>query len=130
MKPKIQFITIKGILSKDGKILLLKDTSGKWELPGGRIDFGENPEQTLTREFQEELNIKDLTIRELLHAWTFVVEREDSDRQYVVLVYRCEAPDQPLRRSNEHLEVGWFTPEEIKELKMRDGYKETINRLG
>jgi 8-oxo-dGTP diphosphatase len=129
MKTQIQLVTVKGILQKEGRILLLKDTGEKWELPGGRIDFGDTPEQTLTREFEEELQVQNVQIGKLLHAWTFVVNREDSDRQYVVLVYTCSAPDQELHRSDEHLEIGWFPIGDIKDLPMREGYKEAISRL-
>ncbi|MEK7063088.1 MAG: NUDIX hydrolase [Patescibacteria group bacterium] len=129
MKPQIQFITAKGILRREGRILCLKDTSGNWELPGGRLDFGETPELALKREFKEELQAQDVQVGRLLHAWTFMVSGEDSDRQYVLLVYECEAPQQELRRSDEHLEIGWFTKGEIVDLPMRDGYKQAINKL-
>ena len=38
-------VTIKGLVVKDEKILLLKESpklSEKWELPGGGLDFGED----------------------------------------------------------------------------------------
>lgn len=127
MKPRIQIITVKGIVVKDGKILCLKDHGGKWELPGGRIDFGENPEQALAREFSEELHVARVQIGSIVRAWTFLVDREESERQYVVLVYTCEISNQSLVKSDEHLEYGWFTRDEVQGLAMRDGYKEAIN---
>ena len=51
-----------GLLIKDDKILLIKKVKGpydgKLDLPGGSFEFGEAPEETLIREFQEESGIK------------------------------------------------------------------------
>ena len=33
------------------------EVHGKWQIPGGGMEFGETPEQTLSREMQEELNV-------------------------------------------------------------------------
>lgn len=50
-----------GILIKDNKILLIKKSrgayKGKFDLPGGRIEFGEKAEEALRREFIEETGI-------------------------------------------------------------------------
>ena len=55
-----------GILVHDGRVLLVRSSSPQispplWWLPGGGIDFGESPEETLLREFTEEtgLSVKD-----------------------------------------------------------------------
>ena len=57
--PKIQQVSIKGILCRNDKILFLKTaTRGIYELPGGRIDFGESAKQTFKREIEEELGFK------------------------------------------------------------------------
>ncbi len=49
------------LLDKDNKILLMhrntKDLK-QWELPGGKLEKNELPEQAVVRELKEELNIK------------------------------------------------------------------------
>lgn len=51
------------IIIKDGKILIAQrgkneKLAGKWELPGGKIEKGETPQECLKREIIEELNIE------------------------------------------------------------------------
>lgn len=49
-------ISIKAlILDKDGKFLLCRESDGRWELPGGGLDHGENPQDGLMREIKEEM---------------------------------------------------------------------------
>lgn len=51
-----------GLIVKDGKILLIRKFGGpydgKLDLPGGTIEFGEKPAQTLKRELEEETGIE------------------------------------------------------------------------
>ncbi len=39
--------SVKGVLLLDGQVLLVKNSRDEWELPGGRIDAGEDHAQTL-----------------------------------------------------------------------------------
>jgi len=61
---KIQHIVVGGILKVDGKVLMIRrlmsDTSsqGYWEFPKGRVEWGEDLETALKREFVEETNLR------------------------------------------------------------------------
>ena len=66
-----------GILIRDDKILLIRKCvgpyDGKLDLPGGSLEFGENPELALVREFKEEVGI-DIIKYELIDADSVNVE--------------------------------------------------------
>ncbi len=60
-------ITLAGcVIFKDNSILLLKRIEKDWyELPGGKIESGETPEEAATRELKEELLIDVEIVRKL-----------------------------------------------------------------
>ena len=50
------------IIINNGKVLIAQRAekqklAGKWEFPGGKIEFGETPEECRKREIKEELGI-------------------------------------------------------------------------
>jgi 8-oxo-dGTP pyrophosphatase MutT (NUDIX family) len=52
-------VSVKGVLfTPEQKVVLLKNERNAWELPGGRLEPFETPEDCLAREIQEELNIQ------------------------------------------------------------------------
>lgn len=59
---KILLVAACALVDQDGRILLAQRPEGKslaglWEFPGGKVEVGETPEETLVRELEEELGI-------------------------------------------------------------------------
>lgn len=85
---------------------------GKFELPGGHIDFGESPEDGLKRELKEELDY-DVTIGGLFSAFTYVNEIKGSHS--VELLYFAQPTDGsfPTVNSDDHSEILWVNKDSI-----------------
>ena len=59
---KLLTVAACALVDTDGRVLLAQRPAGKpmaglWEFPGGKVEGGERPEQTLIRELKEELGI-------------------------------------------------------------------------
>lgn len=60
---KIVLVAACALVDADGRVLLAQRPEGKplaglWEFPGGKVESGETPEETLIRELEEELGIR------------------------------------------------------------------------
>ncbi|MFA5926923.1 MAG: NUDIX domain-containing protein [Patescibacteria group bacterium] len=119
----IQRVTVKALVKKDGRIFMVRDQRGNWELPGGRIDFGEHPEETLKREFQEELGVDNVVMGNIIDAWDFAATVDSTNYQFIVLVFRCEADLSNVRLSDEHSEYAWLDADALRDAPMREQYR-------
>jgi len=43
-------VSVKGVAVQDGRLLLLENERAEWELPGGKLEIGEDPPACLVRE--------------------------------------------------------------------------------
>lgn len=129
MNERIQRISIKGLVSQDHKVFMVKDHAGNWEFPGGRIDFGETPVETLRREFKEELNVGQIEIGEVIDIFSFTTEARGNDYHFIVVVYDCRADLSKVRISEEHLEYAWISFDQLDQYQMRGGYRQLLAKF-
>jgi len=101
---------VKALLLWEGKFLAVHKRgikSTKYELPGGRMAFGETAEQTVVREVHEETGLTVVPTL-LLDTWNYVTET----RQVTGIIYLCTVKDtKDFVLSHEHDDYAWLTPE-------------------
>lgn len=125
-------VGVKGVIKRDdGAVLLLKKNKGEksfWEVPGGRIDDDETIEQTLTREFDEELpGTKDVAIKRVLiaHRLPFDIG-EDLGLLLMYFEVSAKLPE-PIELSEEHTDYQWVKSTE--ELPLDGGTLKALNTI-
>lgn len=103
------------------------EVHGKWQIPGGGMEFGETPEQTLSREMQEELNVSVRILFPYPIAQTSVWNMTSSHTHVTLLAYLVSIDDQePKIGDPETLAWKWCTIQEAHEL---DFLKLTLGML-
>lgn len=90
---------------------------GFYELPGGHIDFGEDIVEGLKREITEELNMT-IDVGDPFFVYTYLNQVKGSHSIEVVYFARFLEPiDQVKLNSDDHSTYGWFSPQEIRNLR-------------
>ncbi len=124
----MQQVSIKAIIIRDGKVLMVKDTKGLWELPGGRLKFGETPEQALKREIQEELSLEITDISPIKNVLTFCTNKNDISKQYLVLFYECKVNDSVIKLDDESVTYEWVSLDKCIEYPACDIYHQILSQ--
>ena len=111
-------IAVKAFIVKDNKLLLLRRRSndvhspGKWDIPGGRLDIGENPFLGVKREAKEEVNLEINVVLPLdIQHFT-----RDDGQEITMIIFLCEPTSNDIKLSEEHQEFKWVDVSSPKEV--------------
>lgn len=111
-------IAVKSLIINNQKVLTLKrrddnpHAAGEWDIPGGRLEPGENPFDGLKRETLEETNLQ-IDIMKPLDVQHFT--REDG-QIITMIVFICKPRIlEELKISDEHDEFKWIRVGEISD---------------
>lgn len=116
---KILLVSACALVDTDGRILLAqrpegKNLAGLWEFPGGKVEPGETPEETLVRELQEELGIT--TRVACLAPLTFASHTYD-DFHLLMPLYVCRRFE-GIATGREGQALKWVRPANLRDYPM------------
>ncbi len=103
------FLTLRGLAAKNER--------GRWEIPGGSVEFGETLEAALQREMHEEHGIA-IAIVGLLGVCDHLLP--DEGQHWVSPTYLCRITGGTprIREPEKCAAIGWFTLAEAKTLPL------------
>jgi len=119
MAVKLVLVTACVLIDPDGRVLIAQRSAGKqmgglWEFPGGKLEPGERPEETLIRELQEELGI---TVKEPCLAPFSFASHGYADFHLLMPLYICRRWE-GIPQAKEHQALKWVRAKELADYPM------------
>ena len=107
------------LVDVDGRVLLTRRPEGKtmaglWEFPGGKVEAGELPEQTLIRELNEELGID---VTEACLAPLSFASHDYADFHLLMPLWVCRRWEATVT-AREGQELAWVRPQRLRDYPM------------
>lgn len=137
MKRGIDYIGVgvgAAIFNDEGKLFITKrgkkakNERGKWEIPGGGVEFGETFEQAIKREIMEEHGIE-IEILELLGICDHIIPKEKQHWVSPTFICKIVTGEPRIMEPDKCEEFGWFTIEEAEQLSLSIVTKHDIKEL-
>ena len=122
------------VISDDGKYLLAKrgpkakNERGKWEFPGGGIEFGDTMAMTIKREMKEELGV-DVELKEHLPPIDHIIPNDHQHWVTSAFIAKIVGGDPKIMEPEKCEEIGWFTLDEIEQLPLSIATKMNVQQL-
>ena len=104
------------VIDELGRILLCREDNGNWDIPGGGLDYNEDPIEGLKREIFEETGISAEKLIIKANPSYFITTHNSSGVQIANVFYRTQILDMTFKPTPECEELKFFSPLEI--LKM------------
>lgn len=123
-------IVVSAICNKNGKTLLLRRSAknasykGAWQLPEGKVEYGESPKDALRRELLEEIGIHIGKLK-LIDALSSFAYKLKTKYHIIRLVYKTTCKGE-IKLSKDHDDFGWFY--DLSRIKIMPGIAQVIKK--
>jgi 8-oxo-dGTP diphosphatase len=116
---KLVLVAACALIDADGRVLLTERPAGKsmaglWEFPGGKIEPGERPEESLIRELKEELGV---VVQEPCLAPLTFASHSYADFHLLMPLYVCRRWE-GIMVALEGQRLAWVRPNRLRDYKM------------
>ncbi len=116
------------ITSEEGTILVLKRSksnygSGAWCLPGGKVDYGDSPEQAIVREIKEETGLRFKNYHFLAYQNSPPLKK---GFMHCLNMYFAGTADGDVKINSESAEYAWVTPQKARAMKLVFGAADVL----
>jgi len=116
---KLVLVAACALIDVDGRVLLAQRPAGKamaglWEFPGGKVESGERPEDSLIRELKEELGI---VVREACLAPLTFASHAYPEFHLLMPLFVCRRWD-GMVTPREGQRLAWVRPNRLREYPM------------
>ena len=130
MTVKLVLVAACALVDPDGRVLIAQRPEGKsmaglWEFPGGKVEPGELPEQSLIRELQEELGI--IVKQACLAPLTFA-SHSYPEFHLLMPLYVCRRWE-GFVEAREQQRLKWVRPNELRNYPMPPADEPLISHL-
>ncbi|HUI12511.1 MAG TPA: 8-oxo-dGTP diphosphatase MutT [Xanthobacteraceae bacterium] len=130
MSAKFVLVAACALIDPDGRVLIAQRPAGKsmaglWEFPGGKVEPGERPEQSLIRELREELGI---VVKEPCLAPLTFASHLYPDFYLLMPLYVCRRWE-GFVEAREGQKLKWVRPPELRNYPMPPADEPLISHL-
>lgn len=121
-------VSAKALIKTPQGLLLVKEDSEYWDLPGGGVEHFEDPIQALHREVEEELGIKLSKVSKTeLQVWA--TYDKEHGRPLLFLVYPTEVERLPKAAMHGDVAIGYFDRGTLKSLAIEPHLEQYRNDM-
>jgi 8-oxo-dGTP diphosphatase len=118
------------LVDADGRVLIAQRPAGKpmaglWEFPGGKVEAGERPEETLIRELKEELGI---VVNEACLAPLTFASHAYPEFHLLMPLYLCRRWE-GIVRAQEGQRVSWVRANRLRDYPMPPADEPLVSHL-
>ncbi len=99
------------------KFLIVQEDDGEWELPGGGLDWGEDPHEGLKREIQEEMGLEVASIKNT-PSYFLTQRTRTHGTHYVNVLYETTLMNLDFTSSSECVAIRFVDTNKAKELPL------------